>query len=580
MVDPVGYMAGVKPFDATALSQQYQNLLNSQKQGYGLDIANDTNQTALMVQKLGNMKQLLNEHLNDKNVTQADLYQSIDDGVKNGSYTLQQAAIAKGNIGRLPDNPGALHQYLAGQNLSIMNAHQALVDSAPTEGPIIDTGSALQPTLRGSLAGASPNALQYNGPPLPKQLTPGDAATIGDVRDPNDGTTIQLSKGDAQLWAQNGYKKDSLGQPILTPYGGGPVPLPPQPGQPQPVQPPTSGGPRPSQTSLLGRVPTATTGGGPLSAPIPPGMLPPGALGPNPDVVPPAGGTGGLPPPPPIIGKPTGGPAPTTAPPPPTTTAPATGGSTAPPPITDNRIPTQQMMDAQAKNRQLQQDEVSYYSTGNPSFANANRNLSTIINMAGTGGAVTGLGTANAQTAAQVLSNVAPGLAKSLGIDPETVAGRAELLKNMHQYALNSGSGGGTDANLIAKQLSSPNEEMPPATAQAVARTLLGMNRYQQAVALAANDKVGGNGGNAKDISTQYPQVKAAISNATDPMAFMPMNSDDLRAYIKRSFGPLDSSGKPLTAAGMAGFTKFKNSVALRDKYGSDENTGAVMPSK
>lgn len=297
-MDFTSYANNVTPFNPTAIAQAQQNLFNSQLSGQGQQIANDTNQTALQVQKLNNMRQILNEHLNDPNVSQQDLYDSIDKGVKNGSFTLQQAALGKANIAALPDNPMSLHQHLQAQNLTLMNAQQALEATANQPGPDYNQGPGIVTTTRGALAGPTPNQPQQSGY-VPLGQSPSDLAQIGNatVRTPTgrtnpDGTpeTTTRTLTGTQLQRQN----------LVSPSNGFASPAPPsfgtRTGPPQALpsgiyNPPRSSQAIPALPPGINGGPNGTTpvDGSGLNGPIPSDMLPPSAA---PGV---ATGPGGMP---------------------------------------------------------------------------------------------------------------------------------------------------------------------------------------------------------------------------------------------------------------------------------------------
>lgn len=233
--------------------------------------------------------------------------------------------------------------------------------------------------------------------------------------------------------------------------------------------------------------------------------------------------------------------------------------STAQPPApVDRTIPSPQDMEIAKNERAYQQSEVAAVS--GQDMINKNRALDTVINLSPT--ATTGKGTGVAQNLATVVSNISPVLAKSLGIDPAKQADRAELLKNMYQYATTAGNG--TDAKLIASQMSSPNENMPPATARAVARTLRGVNNYfngitQEAAAQATNDP--------KNLSTQFGNVRTKIASGADINAFLVPGSQ-IGAYL----ATLPKAGTP---AGDAARLRFHRGQDLAEKY-AQPNSGAL----
>lgn len=365
------------------------------------------------------------------------------------------------------------------------------------------------------------------GSPVGGGMNPEASNDLITVTSPVSGRTVQIARQDAAAWAAAGYPTDSLGQPTGFDRSG----------------PPQSYKAPPPPNPLGGRGPAPLrSGGGPaptgeLDKPIPSDLLPP-----NPDVIPTGGGTGGLPPPPPGI----------VTPPKPAQTS---TGPTAP---VDRTIPSPQDMDVAKNSRAYQQSEVAGVS--GQDMINKNRALDTISNLSP--GSTTGKGTGTTQDLATVVSNISTPLAKFLGIDPANKADRAELLKNMHQYA--TAAGNGTDAQLIAAQMSSPNENMPPATAQAVARTLRGVNNYFNAITREAASKATNN---PKDLDTHFGNVRTQIAGNTDMAAFLHTPSQTA-AYIA-AMPPAN------TPAGFAARQRFIAGQDLATKY-SQPNSGAL----
>lgn len=377
-------------------------------------------------------------------------------------------------------------------------------------------------------SGAPGAPIRPIGSPVGGGMTPEASNDLITVTSPVSGRTVQIARQDAAAWAAAGYPTDSLGQPTGFDRSG----------------PPQSYKAPPPPNPLGGRGPAPLrSGGGPaptgeLDKPIPSDLLPR-----NPDVIPTGGGTGGLPPPPPGI----------VTPPKPAQTS---TGPTAP---VDRTIPSPQDMEVAKNSKAYQQSEVAGVS--GQDMINKNRALDTISNLSPD--ARTGKGTAVSQDLATVVSNISPVLAKSLGIDPTKQADRAELLKNMAQYQMSAGNG--TDAKLIAAQASSPNDTMPPATAQAVARTLRGVNNYynaitREAASLAVNDP--------KNLDSHFGNVRTQIAGNTDINAFLISNQQQLAQYLA-TLPPAN------TQAGQDARQKFKASKLLADKY-AQPNSGAM----
>lgn len=222
--------------------------------------------------------------------------------------------------------------------------------------------------------------------------------------------------------------------------------------------------------------------------------------------------------------------------------------------------PLPQEIDTAATARNQGQADLSALTSSN--WNDQQASLNTIRNLS-QGGVSTGKGTDFQNRMSQVFTNIAPPVAKALGIDPSKADDTQEVAKAMARVAASQGNR--SDAQQFLSAAANPNTEMSPGALQRVAGYVMALNNQQRVLTQEAVSKATNM---PKDTTTQYPAVRLQIQNQTDPNAFRApyMAPDELNSYVK-SLSPAQAR-------------KFDYTLNLIQKYNTPQGglTSSVTP--
>ena len=119
------------------------------------------------------------------------------------------------------------------------------------------------------------------------------------------------------------------------------------------------------------------------------------------------------------------------------------------------------------------------------SWADMQGSLQSVINLAGK--VQTGPGTDSANYMKQLISNISPSLAASLGIDPSKANDTQEMAKMLAR--ISSAGGYGSDAQMFENIASNPSNKMNPDALRRAAGYVKSLNDQEEVLTRAANDQ-------------------------------------------------------------------------------------------
>lgn len=498
----------VNPLD---IAQKAANLNQTQAQTLQTKIQTD-NSAIVGEQELQTLQKnrgdaiagALGSILADPNRSRQKTLDIIDSNLRNGIFSPQQAMEAKKNINELPDNPEALATF-ARQKLVQFAPHIEALNATGAPVSMHNVGGADVPLAMPGIA--NPNQTPtMNGQPvggLVRTPTFGEANQMVELKEPGTGRPVPVRAAELPGYAQRGYTMKD-GSPIT----GGPISPMPQ------VMSPSGGTPAPNafspansnQQRLLGLMPKGTGGAPGLGA------------------------------------------------------APATGypgpdGKIIPGPSNDRRVPTEQDNALFKENMSAHNEDMRQ--VNNQGFMAQQQALQTIVNLDASN---MGKGAGFVRDAKLIVRDLLPSVAKAIGIT--NVDDTQMSLKSMARVALAAGNK--TDYELLTAQSANPSKEMPLPVAQAVARTVMGLNNMHRAVVNETNAQA--QKSTALNLSSQPQSLRSNMMNNLDLNGFTP--GLKLDQYVKT----LPPKGTP---AGDAARAKLDASLDLHKRY-SQPNGGSL----
>ena len=228
----------------------------------------------------------------------------------------------------------------------------------------------------------------------------------------------------------------------------------------------------------------------------------------------------------------------------------APGAATAPPPGTDvhpgtvapigtgsipgmgGAIPNDQQKAAAIESQK--QASTGMQNVSSRSWADMQGSLQSVINLAGK--VQTGPGTDSANYMKQLISNISPSLAASLGIDPSKANDTQEMAKMLAR--ISSAGGYGSDAQMFENIASNPSNKMNPDALRRAAGYVKSLNDQEEVLTRAANDQATHQ---PLNMQTWYGNTRGQIQAGLDQGTFrVPYMSDPEYADYRKSLNTPD----------------------------------------